>query len=739
MPHQHEYESAIPDGASPDGRRLLLENGYPVLPICDKRPLWPGWRTEPVTEELLSRIESQHPDHTNTGIRTDNFAVADIDLWNPDHASAIKDTIFVVLGHNDVVRVGAKGFALCYRNPTPIPKITVTGIPEGADESVTLVEFLGTGQQMAAYGIHPGTGKPYDWPNAFMGDDLLGTPLAKLPAVTPEKLREAARAVQTALTGLNYREVSVHGLEERQHEPSSRNGDPVSVEWWTGALRAIPPDVSREEWRSILWAGRDANLVPHMDDDGRIGLLNEWSSGALGGVESPGSYEGYEDVERTYYSGKGSANPVTVGTIYKTAQQHGFDGGPPRVSLMEMAFANDNFFASIMLRVADEPRESRWPSLTLRGEEIFNMPPATALIPGWLRDVGVTFILAQRGIGKTVLAVDVALSMATDSDWMGEPVTQGFHVVFTSGEDVENTAQHIAAWCKYHNSGNPPDPERFTFVKDVPDLMDGGDCAALGKHLRTFVSEGRRAVVFVDTWQRATSAAPDGQNSDRDMGLAVKNLEALARAFGGPAICCCHPPKDVRVTATVMGSSVIENASTGIWTLSNTDAGLKVEVTRIKGAGLGGHKYLAHETVRLDRRDEGGQPLTGLVATYVGGNLSNALEAREAEKATRQAVLDVVLDLYNRGISVLRSNGNGQKPRDVAAAVKKKYGHNLTARQVSDHLAALEQEGVLEYEQANNKRRDSKAGFRPVSRSATPVESSVESPSKAIPKDAESS
>lgn len=145
MPHQHEYESAIPDGASPDGRRLLLENGYPVLPICDKRPLWPGWRTEPVTEELLSRIESQHPDHTNTGIRTDNFAVADIDLWNPDHASAIKDTIFVVLGHNDVVRVGAKGFALCYRNPTPIPKITVTGIPEGADESVTLVEFLGTG------------------------------------------------------------------------------------------------------------------------------------------------------------------------------------------------------------------------------------------------------------------------------------------------------------------------------------------------------------------------------------------------------------------------------------------------------------------------------------------------------------------------------------------------------------------------------------------------------------------
>jgi hypothetical protein len=675
-----------------------------------------------VTEELLSRIASQYPDHTNTGVRTGTLAVVDIDLRNPDHAAAIKDTVFAVLGHNNVERVGAKGCALCYYNPTPIPKIMVTGIPEGANEPVTLLEILGEGQQMAAYGIHPSTGKPYDWPNAVMGDDLLGTPLTKLPAVTPEKLREAARAVQTALIGLRYRDVAVHGLEERQRESSSRNGDPVPVEQLIAMLKAIQPDVGRREWLPILWAVKDANLVPHMDDDERINLLDRFSSGELGGVWEPEKYWGYDYVERTYRSAKGSDNPATVGTIYHIAKQCGYDGGPPRVDLMAMAFANDNFMASIMLPVADEPRESRWPSLTLRGEEIFNIPPATALIPGWLRDVGVTFVLAQRGTGKTVLAVDVALSMATDRDWMGEPVTQGLHVVFTSGEDVENTAQHIAAWCKYHNGGNAPDPERFTFVKDVPDLMDGGDCASLGNHLRTFVPEGRRAVVFVDTWQRATSAAPDGQNSDRDMGLAVKNLEALARAFGGPAICCCHPPKDVRVTATVMGSSVIENASTGIWTLSNTDAGLKVEVTRIKGAGLGNHKYLAHETVRLDRRDERGQPLTGLVATYVGGSLSNALDAREAERAARLAVLNTVIDLLDRGIAVVRASGSGQKPSDVAKAVNERYNLSLGKKAVSDHLAALEREGRLVYVQADKNRRG-KAGYQRPSLNLTQIES----------------
>jgi hypothetical protein len=686
---------------------------------------------------LLCRIESEYPDHTNTGVRTGHLAVADIDLWNPDHASAIKGTIFAVLGRSDVERVGAKGFALCYYNPSPISKITVTGIPEGADESVTLVEFLGAGQQMAAHGIHPDTHKPYDWPNAFLGDDLLGTPLTKLPAVSPDMLREAARAVQTVLTGLGCRDVAVHGLEDRQREASSRNGDPVSVEWLTGALKVIPPDLPRKEvWLLVIFAVKAANLFPYKDDDWRIDLLNKWACGELGGVEPPTNYKDYDDIASTYRSAKGSDHPVNIGTIYHIAKQCGFEGGPPRVDLAAIAFANDNFFASIMFPAADEPCESRWPSLTLRGDEIFNMPPATALIPGWLRDVGVTFVLAQRGTGKTVLAVDAALCMATGRDWMEEPVTQGLYAVFVAGEDVENTAQHVMAWCKYHNGGKVPD--RFALIGDVPNLMDPDDCPALAKHLRTFVPQGKRAVVFVDTWQRATSAAPDGQNSDRDMGIAVKRVEALARQLGGPVVCCCHPPKDARVTATVMGSSVIENASTGIWHLTKENAGLKLEVNRIKGAGLGNYKYLDHKMVMLDRCDERGQRLTGLVATYVGGNQSHVLDAREAEKAARQAVLNTVLDLFNRGIMVVKTGGGGRKPREVAAAVKKQYGHDLTARQVSDHLVALEDEGLLKYVWADKNHKDIKAGFRPSSGSTVPAESSAESPPRAIPKDAES-
>jgi hypothetical protein len=274
--------STTPDGASPAGRRRLLANGYPCLPICGKGPRWKNWSKEPVTEELLSRIESQYPDHTNTGVKTGALAVVDIDVRDPGHASMVADAVFEVLGPTDFQRIGSKGVALCYYNCDPISKITVGGIAPGDDEATPLVEFLGVGQQVAAYGIHPVTGNPYDWPNAVFGCDLLGTPLTGLPPVTSELLRQAANTVAAYLADLGYRDVGAHGLTGPRHTVSVRSGEPLSVSWLVSALRSIPPTIERLDWLRVLWAVKEANLYPDLDDEERISLLDRWSSGELG-------------------------------------------------------------------------------------------------------------------------------------------------------------------------------------------------------------------------------------------------------------------------------------------------------------------------------------------------------------------------------------------------------------------------------------------------------------------------
>lgn len=444
------------------------------------------------------------------------------------------------------------------------------------------------------------------------------------------------------------------------------------------------------------------------------------------------NYRGYGDVAFNYdWAQRKTATPVTIGTVHYIAERYGFRGGPPRVDLMAKASVNDNLVGpSNATDAIRNPRLSRWPQLTRRGADIFKMPPAAMLVPEWLRDKGFTIVLAQRGTGKTVLTVGLALSVATDSDWMGERVKPGFYSVYLCGEDAENTVSHVEAWCKRHNGDEVPG--RFIFISDVPDLTNAEDCKALAEHIRSLVPRTERAVIIVDTWQRATSRAQDGQNGDRDMAMAVENLEALAREFNGPALGCFHPPK--AVTTTVMGSTIIENTSTGIWLLSNGEAGLKLEVIRIKGPGLGNFKYVSRDEVPLGRHDEFGRQATGVVATCIGGTQADS-DPREAERSARLAVLNATLSLLDRGIAVVRGNGNGQKPADVAKVVREKYNIRMDGRATLAHLSALEREGKLEYVQADKNRRIS-AGYRRPTMTVR-AESPAENSPKAIPNDAE--
>ena len=128
----------------------------------------------------------------STGLRTGRLVGVDIDIVPAAHVQAIKDLATTLLGHTSLERIGDKGAMLCYRNETPIGKITVSGrhsVQPGK------VEILGVGRQFVSYGIHPDTGKPYTWTNALLGGKSLLTPLDQLPEVTPEKLRDFAERV----------------------------------------------------------------------------------------------------------------------------------------------------------------------------------------------------------------------------------------------------------------------------------------------------------------------------------------------------------------------------------------------------------------------------------------------------------------------------------------------------------------------------------------------------------------
>jgi hypothetical protein len=180
-------------------RRLTLcANGYTPLPLFGKEPPIYGknnkhkgldkWQLlDNVTREMVEMWGRSWPDACNTGILTRLTPALDADILNEEAAKAVEDLVrerFEERGYV-LVRIGlAPKRAVLFRTLDSFDKIMVNftetrGKPEK-------IEFLCDGQQIVADGIHPDTGKPYNWfggtPWQISHDDL--------PYISKEEARQ---------------------------------------------------------------------------------------------------------------------------------------------------------------------------------------------------------------------------------------------------------------------------------------------------------------------------------------------------------------------------------------------------------------------------------------------------------------------------------------------------------------------------------------------------------------------
>jgi hypothetical protein len=163
----------------------LLQSGYEAIVLAGKAPVSQAWQSGPITLDRIKAMRTAYPEARNTGLRTGKLVGIDIDVRNPEKTKSIIALAEQVLGETKLHRLGSKGMLLCYRNESPIRKISIL---TDADDKV---EILGAGQQYVAFGIHPDTNKPYRW----VREDEFGevaspitVPFDALPCATPENL-----------------------------------------------------------------------------------------------------------------------------------------------------------------------------------------------------------------------------------------------------------------------------------------------------------------------------------------------------------------------------------------------------------------------------------------------------------------------------------------------------------------------------------------------------------------------
>ena len=170
----------------------LVDRGYAILPIqpSTKKPgmfrlgAWqdyPKWsrHCERDTTENEVDIWGDWPE-AGIGIAAGKVIGIDIDvLQSKDIAVQIEGLAKRLLGDTPAVRIGnAPKRLLVYRAAQPFSGFKYPPI-----------EVLGVGQQFIAYGIHPDTGRPYEWPVQTLAD----LKIEELPVITEAQAREFAR------------------------------------------------------------------------------------------------------------------------------------------------------------------------------------------------------------------------------------------------------------------------------------------------------------------------------------------------------------------------------------------------------------------------------------------------------------------------------------------------------------------------------------------------------------------
>nr|DAM23717.1 MAG TPA: dsDNA helicase [Caudoviricetes sp.] len=320
---------------------LLLVNGYRIVKIAGrgKNPIENGWTTKIITKE---DCENDNAADRSVGIICgEDVICVDADINKDNVASRIKE--FIRRQYPDCIiptRYGKRPkFAMLFRNTHNLPpsRTQIYEKLEGDERVTAQIEFRGKNQQFVAYGIHPATGKEYEWENGspeFLSVEDLPTLTPEIKDAIEQKLDELVKAEgfsaeHPAESGKALERAKLEEEDIALFNFSDHLG--MSLEDAEEALKDCV--LSVDDYTSWITVGQ----ALHFEFNGAYSacdLWDKWSS------KSP-KYEAGKTREKWDTFSSNRANLVTMGTVLKNC---------PNFRLSEIVATDEGAMTIIVMR-----------------------------------------------------------------------------------------------------------------------------------------------------------------------------------------------------------------------------------------------------------------------------------------------------------------------------------------------------------------------------------------------------
>ena len=219
-------------------------------------------------------------------------------------------------------------------------------------------------------------------------------------------------------------------------------------------------------------------------------------------------------------------------------------------------------------------------------------------------------MFGDPGCGKSFLAVDIALSVATGTSFHGRETKQG-SVFFIAGEGHSGLARRFAAWSQARDvplAGVP-----LFKSERAAQFLDGESAKAVSQAVAELAGKhGSPSLIVIDTLARNFGAGDE--NNTRDMNEFVAAVDDLKARFPGCSVLIVHHSGHAE-KQRARGAMALKGALDCEYRVEKKDRDMKLINTKMKDAEPPPDLHFSFKQVDLDEQTK-----------------SAALEAAEAPK-----------------------------------------------------------------------------------------------------------